>query len=191
MFHQTIQDILAIAGSGPRAEDILESLRSRILAFEPFDSGELLARSERGCERFVMDQGISDIGEKVFAELENEPTWRIDTAAEIQERGFEANPGLSSLLVLRLDVPPFDSAALVLGHRRAWSFAAAPLSRIRTLGNIALRLVAPFARPPQVPAGLSDLDTELRTLRSRVADLEAEIIGLRTTRTTRRSGRPR
>ncbi|MBK5255094.1 MAG: hypothetical protein JJE39_03595 [Vicinamibacteria bacterium] len=179
MFHQTIQDILALTGSGPRTEDILDSVRSRIMAFEPFESGELLARSDQGCRRFVLAPGLGDTGDRVLGALGDEATLRIDTAAEVRERGLEANPGLASLLILRLDVPPFDSAAVVLSHRRAWSFAAASLFRIRTLGNIALRLVAPLARTADPASESSAAEAELSNLRNRVSSLEAEIIGLR------------
>jgi hypothetical protein len=178
MFQQTIQDILAITGSGPRIEDILESVRSRIVAFEPFECGELLARSDRGWARFVFAPGLGDIGARVFEELGDEVTLRIDTAADIRTRGLEASPGLASLLVLRLEASPFDAAALVLGHRRAWSFAAAPLSRIRTLGNIALRLAAAAATPGRG----SGPDAEVIRLQNRISSLEAEIIGLRANR---------
>ncbi len=189
MFQPTIQDILILTGSGPRIEDILDSVRSRIMAFEPFEAGELLARSDRGFVRFVFAEGLGDIAPRVLEALGNEATLRIDTASDIETRGLEASPGLSSLLVLRLDVPPFDAAALVLSHRRAWSFAAAPLFRIRTLGNVALRLAAAAAEASSARG--SGPDAEVMRLQNRVSSLEAEIIALRANRSKPVSDTPR
>lgn len=187
MFQETIHDLLALAGSGPRAEDTLDCLRSRISAFEAFEYGELVARSEQEYDRFVFAPGLSDIGERILAELGTEPTLRIDTADEIRSRGYEAGPNLSSLLVLRLEAPPFPDAALVLGHRRAWSFAAAPLLRLRSLGAAALRLLASLQKPGGPGRARSE---EEERLRRRISDLEAEVIALRADRSRLRSDTP-
>ncbi len=127
MFQQTIQDVLTLAEAGPRPEDLLERLRTTIGAFELFECGEIQAETPGGLLRFVIAPGLDEIGAGALDQLGEEPTLRIDTP--------------TSLLVLRLVAPQTTRAAIVLGHPRAWSFAAAPLSRIRTLGNLALRLL--------------------------------------------------
>lgn len=189
MFQQTIQDVLAISACGPRPEDILDGLRSRILAFESFESGELVARSDRGPARFVFAPGLPDLGGPLLDALANEATLRIDTAAEARERGLGMGP--VSLLVVRLEVAGYDAAALVLSHSRAWSFAAAPLFRIRTLGNVALRLVAASAGAPRVASEVAVLEAEQARLRSRIETLEEEIIRLRAARTAPPPDKPR
>jgi len=191
MFQQTIQDVLALSACGPRPEDILDGLKSRILAFESFESGELVARSDRGEARFVFAPGLPDVGGALLDALGNEVTLRIDTVAEMKERGLAEGPGPSSLLVLRLDVAGSDAAALVLSHSRAWSFAAAPLFRIRTLGNVALRMVAASSGTPRIASEVSVLEAEQARLRSRIQTLEEEIIRLRAARTTPHPDRPR
>ncbi len=127
MFQQTIQDVLTVAEAGPRPEDLLERLRTTLVAFERFESGEILAETPAGLLRFVIAPGLTEAGATILDSLGDEPMFRIDTP--------------SSLLALRLEAPGTTRAAIVLGHKRAWSFAAAPLSRIRTLGNLALRLL--------------------------------------------------
>lgn len=190
MFQQTIQDLLDLAGAGPRPEDVLQCLRARIAGFEGFEGGEIVARTQKGLFRFELAPGMGDLGPKALDALGSEPTLRLDTAAGLSERGLSA-PGLSSLLVLRLDSPRVSAAAIVLGHRRAWSFAAAPLSRIRALGGAALRVLvgnpAAAARAPET----AELTAEVTRLRARLASLEQEIVALRAERAARRdSGRP-
>jgi hypothetical protein len=182
MFQETIHDLLALAGSGPRAEDILDCLRSRIIAFETFEYGEIVARSQREYDRFVFAPGLDDIGEKILEDLGDEPTLRIDSAEQIRHCGYGDGRGLSSLLILRLEAEPFLTSALVLGHRRAWSFAAAPLFRLRTLGTAALRMLASLEEPEGAPGRTRAAEAETTWLRKRITDLEAEIIGLRTER---------
>ena len=127
MFQQTIQDVLRVAEAGPRPLDLLERLRSTIASFEAFESGEILAETSDGLQRFIIAPGVTEAGASILDSLGDEPMFRIDTP--------------TSLLALRLEAPGATRAAIVLGHKRAWSFAAAPLSRIRTLGNLALRLL--------------------------------------------------
>ncbi|MEO8500003.1 MAG: hypothetical protein ABI565_03755 [Vicinamibacteria bacterium] len=149
MFQQTIQDVLSLAEAGPRPEDLLESLRALIAAFEAFECGELVARTEKGLIHFVLAPGLGDAGPRALHALGTEPVLRVDTAADLRDRGL-ATPRLSSLLVLRIEAPRVQAAAIVLGHGRAWSFAAAPQARIRTLGGLALRLLirnSPLAAP--------------------------------------------
>jgi hypothetical protein len=78
----------------------------------------------------------------------------------------------------------------VLGHRRAWSFAAAPLFRLRTLGNIALRLMVPLTHESRSPTETAVPDWELTRLRNRISSLESEIVSLKTAGRSG-SGRPR
>ena len=197
MFQQIIQDVLAIAEAGPRAEDLLERLRARIIAFETFECGELVIRTEKGVRHHVFAPGLGDLGLPALSALEGmegEKTLRLDTAAEFRERGLVPPRGLTSLLVLRVDGPGFPSAALVLGHSRAWSFAAAPLSRIRTLGGLTARLLLREAEPAVVgdSAEVARLKDDVARLRAHALSLEAEIVRLRAERAaTKRSDKPR
>lgn len=197
MFQQIIQDVLAIAEAGPRAEDLLERLRARIIAFETFECGELVVRTKNGVKHHVFAPGLGDLGLHALTALEGiegEKTLRLDTAAEFRERGLLPPRGLTSLLVLRVEAPGFLSAGLVLGHSRAWSFAAAPLSRIRTLGGLTARLLLRTAEPAAVadPAEIARLKDDVARLRAHASSLEAEIVRLRAERAvTKRSDKPR
>jgi len=187
MFQQTIQDVLALAEAGPRPEDLLEVLRARIAAFEAFECGEIVARTEAGLLHFVVSPGLGDLGPGVLQALGTEPTLRLDTADELDERGL-AGPGLTSLLALRLESSHATAAAIVLGHRRAWSFAAAPLSRIRTLSSLALRLLLRSSRPsaPTPAPEVLRLTTELARMRAHASSLEDEVVVLRAERAARK-----
>lgn len=178
MFQQTIQDVLGLAEAGPRPPDLLERLRATLAAFERFESGEILAETPGGLLRFVIAPGLTEAGAAVLDSLGDEPTLRIDTPA--------------SLLALRLEAPGTTRAAIVLGHKRAWSFAAAPLSRIRTLGNLALRLLPRSTIEAAAPEDIKTLRAEVARLRAHAATLENEIVALRADRGARRdSGKPR
>ena len=109
MFQQTIQDVLTLAEAGPRPEDLLESLRARITTFEPFECGEIVARTESGLLHFVIAPGLADVGPRALVALGTEPMLRVDTAADLNDRGL-AVPGLSSLLVLRIEAPRVAAA---------------------------------------------------------------------------------
>jgi len=193
MFQQIIQDILAVAEAGPRAEDVLESLGARIRAAERFECAEIVARTEQGLSIFVIAPGLGDLGARALQAIEalgDEKTLRIDHAPELRDRGLAA-PGLTSLLILRLDAPGSTSAAIVLGHSRAWSFAAAPLWGLRTLTSVALRLILRSPLPPPVRSPGPAPDPELARLRGQVEILEEEIVKLRSERASkRRSGKP-
>lgn len=197
MFQQIIQDVLAIAEAGPRAEDLLERLHARLIAFETFECGELVVRTESGVKHHVFAPGLGDLALPALAALEGmegEKTLRLDTAAEFRERGLTPPRGLTSLLVLRVEGPGCPSAAVVLGHSRAWSFAAAPLSRIRTLASLTLRLLLRSGGPAAAidPAEIARLRDEVARLRTHASSLEAEIVVLRAERAvTKRSGKPR
>jgi hypothetical protein len=191
MFQQTIQDALALADAGPRPEDLLECVRARIASFEPFEAAEIVARTENGVFRFVVAPGLGDVGPKALAALGTEPMLRIDTAAGLSERGLSA-PGLSSLLVLRLESARAAAAVIVLGHGRAWSFAAAPLARVRTLGGLALRLLIWNPAAAAAAPDTARLTAEVARLRAQGASLEKEIVALRAERAARKgSDKPR
>lgn len=190
MFQQTIQDLLAVAEAGPRADDLLERVRATIVAFERFESGELLAQTQHGLSRFVLARGLGEASPKALAALGKEPTLRVDTNAELQSLGLTEGPGLASLLILRLEMPGVTSAAIVLGHTRPWSFAAAPLSRIRTIGSVALRLLAAGPGPDPTSEEVATLRAEVNRLRTHVASLESETAGLRASLPRPRSGKP-
>ncbi len=143
MFQQTIQDLLRVAEPFPNRQALLERLRSILLEIEPVGCGEILAETERGLTHFVIAEGLGACGPKVLTVLAEERTLRIDTAPEMKERGFETEAKVASLLVLRLEAPGASRAAIVLGHSRSWSFAAAPLSRLRAIASLALRLLLP------------------------------------------------
>ncbi len=191
MFHQTIQDILAITEAEARAESLLDRVRERILAFEPFEGGELLAQTKAGLSHFVLAPGLGEAGARALAALGDEPTLRVDTTEALQAQGLWAGPAHGSLLVLRLTAPGVSQAAIVLGHARAWSFAAAPLSRIRTIGGVALRLLLLGSRFPSTSEETAGLHLEVTGLRARLSSLESEIAGLRAERSRPRSDRPR
>ena len=178
MFQQTIQDVLTLAEAGPRPLDLLERLRTTLVAFERFESGEILAETPGGLLRFVFAPGVSEAGAVILDSLGDEPTFRIDTP--------------TSLLALRLQVQGTTRAAIVLGHERAWSFAAAPLSRIRTLGNLAVRLLMRSPIEAPAPEEMKALRAEVARLRTHSASLENEIVALRAERVARKdSGKPR
>ncbi len=190
MFQETIQDLFAITETGPGAEDLRDRVRARISAFEPFDAGELLVQTEQGLSRFVLAPGLGGIGVKAFAALGDEPTLRVDTAAELQERGLAEGPGLASLLILRLEAPGVASAALVLGHARAWSFAATPLFRTRTIARFALRLLVRGSGTSPAQEEVAELRADAARLRARISSLETEIVGLRVDRAKQDPGTP-
>jgi hypothetical protein len=191
MFEQTIQDVLAITEAEARAESLLERVRERILAFEPFECGELVAQTKAGLSRFVLAQGLGEAGAKALVVLGDEPTLRVDTTEALQAHGLWTGPAHASLLVLRLTAPGVSQAAIVLGHARAWSFAAAPLSRIRTIGGVALRLLLLGSRFPAASEETVRLHLEVAGLRARLSSLESEIAGLRAERSRPRSDTPR
>jgi hypothetical protein len=147
MFQQTIQDLLRVAEPFPHREALLERLRSLLPGIEPMECGEIVAETGRGLIHFVIAEGLGTSGPKVLAAIGDERTLRLDTAPELKERGIETAAKVSSLLVLRLEAPGVTRAAMVLGHSRNWSFAAAPLSRLRAIGSLALRLLLPGPGP--------------------------------------------
>ena len=191
MFQQTIQDLMALADAGGAPVPLLGCLRERIGAFERFECGELLARTEGRPIRFSLSGGLGDVGLKALDELGEQSELRVDTAADLRQRGFASDSGLASLLVVRLRAPGVPVAAIVLGHQRAWSFAAAPLSRIRTLADFTLRLLGREAMPLAAARETVDLTTEVARLRAHIASLEAEISSLRADRPKTGSGKPR
>jgi len=141
MFQQTIQDLLTVAEAGPRPEDLLERVKTTILAFERFEAAEIVARTDRGLLHFVIAPGLSGIAPELLPLLGDEKTLRLDTVAEFTERGLAPVPPLASLLLLRIDAPGTTAALIALGHSRNWSFAASPLSRIRAIASLATRLL--------------------------------------------------
>lgn len=190
MFQQTIQDVLALAEASSDAVSLLERLRERIASVEPFEGGELVAHTSHGFLRFVFDPGLGEVGAKALAALGDEPTLRVDTLAELQERGLGISPGFNSLLVLRVGAPGATSAAILLSHPRAWSFAAAPLSRIRTIAGVALRLLLAGSSPAHSSEEVRRLKEEVPRLRAHVTSLEDEIISLRADRARKDSDKP-
>jgi len=141
MFQQTIQDLLTVAEASPGPEGLLERVRTTILAFERFEGGEIVAQTDRGLLHFVIAPGLGDIGSKLLPLLGDEKTLRLDTVADFTGRGLAPVPHLASLLLLRIDAPGAAPAVVALGHSRNWSFAASPLSRIRAIASLALRLL--------------------------------------------------
>jgi hypothetical protein len=191
VFQQTLHDIFAITEAEARAESLLHRLRERILAFEPFESGEILAQTRSGLSRFVLAPGLGEAGARALSALGDEPTLRLDTAEQLQHHGLRTDAAANSLLIVHLGAPGVSAAAIVLSHTRAWSFAAAPLSRIRTLGGLALRLLLFGSRFPPTSEETVRLHVEVAGLRARIASLESEIADLRADRSRPRSDRPR
>lgn len=185
MFQQTIQDVLALAEAGPRPEDLLESLRARIATFERFECGEIVARTESGLLHFVIAPGLADVGPRALEALGTEPTLRVDTAAALNDRGL-AGAGLASLLVRRIEAPRVTAAVIVLGHSRAWSFPAAPHSRIGTLGGLALRLLIRNSALAAPGPEAIKLTAEVARLRAQVSGLENDVVALRAERALRK-----
>jgi len=146
MFQQTIQDLLRVAEPFPHREALLERLRSLLPGIEPMECGEIVAETERGLIHFVIAEGLGTSGPKILAALGDEKTLRLDTATDLQERGIVTAAKVSSVLALRVEAPGAARAAMVLGHSRNWSFAAAPLSRLRAIASLALRLLLPGPR---------------------------------------------
>ena len=174
MLQPTIQDVLALAEAHPQREDRVARLAEVIRAITPFDCGELVAQSEGALSRFVMAPGLGEAATAALTTLSGELTVRIDTAANLKLRNLHPPSPLSSILILKLEAPGASAAALVLGHARAWSFPAAPLSRLRVVGNLALRLLL----PKDLSEGTESM-TEIARLRVHIATLETEIEALR------------
>jgi len=190
MFQQTIQDLLRVAEAFPHRETLLERLRSVLLEIEPFECGEILAETERGFLHFVAAPGLGDHGPKLLAALGEEKTLRLDTAEGLKERGLATSTPLASLLILRLEAPGATRAAVALGHSRNWSFAAAPLSRLRSVCGLALRLLLPGSVAARTPEE-ARLGAEVTRLKTLVSTLDDELVALRAERVARlRSDKP-
>jgi hypothetical protein len=183
MFQPTIQDVLALAEAGTRREAVLECVRVRLSSFECFEGAELLARTGAGLRRFTVTPGLGAVGPVALAALGEETTLRVDTAADLKSLGLPIEPGLTSVLILGIGFQGASAAAIVLGHSRAWSFAGAPLSRIRTIGQVALRLLLAGAGAGAGTVSDSGEDAALQAdiirLRAQISSLESEIAGLR------------
>lgn len=192
MFQSTIQDILALADAAGRPTDLLEVLRARIQAFETFENAEIVAGAAGSIRRFVIAPGLEETAAAVLPILGGEKALRIDTVAGWKTHGLPPVAGRTSLLAVRLEAPGAPIAALVLGHSRAWSFAGAPLVRLRAIGDVALRLLL----GPVTGGGAAAREDEARLaaevarLRSHAATLESEIASLKEGAARRRSGRP-
>jgi hypothetical protein len=187
MFQHTIQDILALAEAPAGDAALLGTFRERLCAFEEFEAGEIVAARNGSLARFILAPGLDDAAAQWSKALGEEATLRFDTAADLAARGLQAPPNLNSFVILRLGGRESADAVLVLAHKRAWSFAAAPLSRVRALGNVALRMLLrkDAGRPSD------EATAEVARLRAHVASLEREIASLRGERITPRSGTPR
>lgn len=185
MFQQTIQDLLAIAEAAPYPEALLERVRASILAFEAFEGGEIVASTDRGLLHFTIAPGLGEIGPQLLPLLGDQPTLRLDTAAELSERGLPKNPRLASLLLLRLEAPGTSAAVIALGHSRNWSFAGSPLSRIRAIGSLALRLLLRASLPAKSPEE-TRLAAEVQQLKGLVSTLDDELVVLRAERAARK-----
>jgi len=182
MFQQTIQDVLALTESSGRAEDLLACARTRIGECERFEAAVVVVRVASVVRTFTIAPGLADIGTWALGELGEEMTLRLDTTTDLQARGFPGETAITSLLILRVASSDTAGAALVLGHSRAWSFAGAPLSRLRTIGQVVLRLlVAPKSGSSPDDEALK-LRNEVTRLRAHVATLENEVIALRADR---------
>lgn len=181
MFQRTIQDVLALAEAGTRREAVLECVRVRLSSFECFEGAELLARTGAGLRRFTVTPGLGAVGPVALAALGEETTLRVDTAADLKSLGLTIEPGLTSVLILGIGFQGASAAAIVLGHSRAWSFAGAPLSRIRTIGQVALRLLLAGAGAGTVSDSGEDaaFQADIIRLRAQISSLESEIAGLR------------
>jgi|JI6StandDraft_1071083.scaffolds.fasta_scaffold249683_1 hypothetical protein len=192
MFQSTIQDILALAETAGRPTDVLETLGARIRAFETFENAEIVAGAAGSIRRFVIAPGLEEAAPALLAILGGEKAIRIDTVPGWKTRGLAPVAGRTSLLAVRLEAPGAPVAALVLGHSRAWSFAGAPLVRLRAIGDVALRLLLGPATAGVAAAHGDEarLLAEVARLRAHIATLEGEIAGLGGGAAKRRSGKP-
>jgi hypothetical protein len=182
MFQHTIQDVLGLCEADDSPKALLAAFRTLVAAFEPIDACELILRREGKLRRFEVEAGLNDIGGALLDALGAEPTLRIDTAADLAAQGLKAGDALNSVLVLRLATDENATAAIVLAQRRPWSFAATPLSRVRTLANVLLRLLTRSEpRVSRASSGLAgdEATVEIAGLRTRIASLEDDIAGLR------------
>ena len=185
MFQQTIQDVLDLTAAPPGEKEAMEAFAKILARFEPFEAAELIARTRDGAERHVITPGLPDAGPALLDALAAEHTLRFDTTADLATANVGIGAPWNSILVLHLSTEPERGSALVLAHRRAWSFAATPLARVRTLGNVVYRLIQ---RGAAGVAGQDPADaarTEIAGLRSRIASLEKEIEDLRLSRKKR------
>jgi len=185
MFQQTIQDLLAVAEAAPYPEEMLDRVRTTLLAFERFECGEIVAATDRGLLHFTIAPGLGEIGPQLLTLLGDQDTLRLDTAAGLNERGLAANPRLNSLLLLRLEAPGAASGLIALGHSRNWSFAGSPLSRIRAVASLALRLLLRAALPGKSPDE-TRLAAEVARLKALVSTLDDELVVLRAERAARK-----
>lgn len=185
MFQQTIQDLLDVAEAAPHPEDLLARVRTTILACERFECGELVVQTDRGLLQFVIAPGLGDASAKLLPLLGDLKTVRLDTAADLAERGLAAIPRVASLLLLRIEAPGANAAVLALGHSRNWSFAAAPLSRIRAIGSLALRLLLRTSLPSKSPEE-TRLAAEVHRLKGLVSNLDDALVVLRAERAARK-----
>ena len=184
MFQQTIQDLLRVAEAFPHREALLERLRSVLLEIEPFECGEIVAETERGLLHFVVAPGLGEAGPRVLAALGDQATLRLDTVEGLQQYDLVPSARVASLLVLRLEAPGAARAAIALGHSRNWSFAAAPLSRLRAISGLALRLVLPGLLAARTPEE-TRLAAEVTRLKALVSTLDDELVALRAERAAR------
>ena len=185
MFQQTIQDLLAAAEAAPHPEELLERVRVTILAFEPFECAEIVAATERGLLHFTIAPGLAHVAPALLPLLGDEKTLRLDTAAQWAERGLPEGPRLASLLLLRIEAPLAASAVVALGHSRNWSFAGSPLSRIRAIASLTLRLLLRISLPGKSPEE-SRLAAEVARLKGLVSTLEDDLVALRAERAARK-----
>ena len=195
MHQATHQDIQALASSATRPETVLAILGQRLRDIEPFDAAEIVTRGPYGLRRFVVAAGLEDVAEPGLASLGAERFLRFDTPAHWAARSLAFVAGRQSLLAVRLDVPETTGAALLLSHSRAWSFAGAPVVRLRAIAEIALRLILALesrTTPTTAPGDDERLKAEVVRLRAHVASLEGEIVELRASGAPkRRSGKQR
>lgn len=185
MFQRTIQDLLTVAEAAPHPEDLLARVRAALLAFETFEGGEIVAETDRGLLHFPIAPGLGEIGPRLLPLLGDQPTLRLDTAADLGARGLPTNPRLASLLLLRLEAPGAYAAVLALGHSRNWSFAGSALSRIRAIGNLALRLLLRASLPGKSPEE-TRLSAEVQRLKGMISTLDDELVALRAERAARK-----
>ena len=150
-----------------------------------------MAQTDRGLLHFVIAPGLTETAPKLLPVLGDQETLRMDTAAEVSERGLALSPRVSSLLLLRLEAPGAASAVIALGHSRDWSFAASPLSRIRAIASLALRLLLRGSIPNKAPEE-ARLAAEVARLKELVSTRDNELVSLRAERAARKgSGKPR
>lgn len=191
MLQDSIRDIYALIESADSENELLLALGRRIRSFQPFDRcvffpdvarGESidLASPDRAMERLDVTT-LADKGEM----------WRVDTREGLGLFASFAGPKTTSLLLVACPPTPVASvntsprnekpsarAAVLLGSKERWAFAATPTRRLAVLTETAARL-RPLVSAERA-RDTSQLISEISRLSTERSALQAELQELKT-----------